>query len=67
LLESNFALAAVASKYSLEAIDQEMLHQMIEKSIERVTHIIVDNKGLGRHKDRILRILHDNALAVYRV
>jgi len=67
LLESNFALAAVASKHSLESIDQEMLGQMIEKSIEKVTHIILDNKGLGRHKNRILEILHDNAVEVYRV
>jgi D-aminoacyl-tRNA deacylase len=67
LLETNFALGAVASKYSLEAIDQQMLNQMIEKSIEKVTHVILDNKGLGMQKDRILKILRDSALEVCRV
>ena len=67
LLESNIGLAAVASKHNLEAIDQEMLDQMTEKSIERVTHVVLDCKGLGRQKDIILKVLSDSPLEVYRV
>jgi D-aminoacyl-tRNA deacylase len=67
LLESNIGLAAVASKHNLEAIDQEMLDQMTEKSIERVTHVVLDSNGLGRQKDIILKVLSDSPLEVYRV
>ena len=67
LLESNFGLAAVASKHNLEAIDREMLDQMAEKSTEKVTHVVLDSKGLGRRKDMILKILSDSPLDVYRV
>ena len=67
LLESNFGLAAVASKHNLEAIDREMLDQMAEKSTEKVTHVVLDTKGLGRRKDMILKILSDSPLEVYRV
>jgi D-tyrosyl-tRNA(Tyr) deacylase len=67
LLESKIGLAAVASKHNLEAIDPEMLDQMIEKSIERVTLVVLDSKGLGRQKDMILKVLSDSPLEVYRV
>jgi D-aminoacyl-tRNA deacylase len=67
LLESEFGLAAVASKHNLEAIDDAMLNQMIEKSIEKVTHIVLDSKGLGREKDRMLKILKKIPLELYKV
>jgi D-aminoacyl-tRNA deacylase len=67
LLESKFALGAVASKHNLEAIDQEILNQMIEKSVEKVTHVVLDSKGLGRQKDRILKILEKTSLELYEV
>jgi hypothetical protein len=57
----------VASKHNLKAIDPEMLDQMIEKSIERVTLVVLDSKGLGRQKDMILKVLSDSPLEVYRV
>lgn len=56
LLESEYGLAAVASKHNLEFIDEEMLGQMISKSVEKVTTIALDGKGLGPHKDRLLRM-----------
>jgi D-aminoacyl-tRNA deacylase len=67
LLESDFALASVASKHNLEAIDQKMLGQMIEKSTEKVTHVVLDSKGLGSQKDRIFKILNDTPLEVYTI
>jgi D-aminoacyl-tRNA deacylase len=67
LLESKFGLAAVASKHSLEAIDEEILNQMVEKSVEKVTHIILDSKGLGNQKDRIMKITKKTHLELYEV
>jgi D-aminoacyl-tRNA deacylase len=67
LLESEFGLAAVASKHNLEAIDEQMLEQMIAKSVEKVTHIIVDSKGLGSQKDRIMEMAEKTGLEIYKV
>lgn len=67
LLESEFGLAAVASKHNLEAINEQMLNQMIEKSVEKVTHIIVDSKGLGSHKERILNMAEEAGLEIHKV
>ena len=67
LLESEFGLAAIASKHDLESIDRYMLDQMITKSVEKVTHIIVDWKGLGREKDRIMKLIEGTGLHIIRV
>jgi D-tyrosyl-tRNA(Tyr) deacylase len=40
---------------------------MIAKSIETVTHIIVDWKGLGKEKNRIMGLAEDTGLEVLRV
>ncbi len=67
LLESEFGLAAVASKHNLAAIDERMLAQMIGKSSEKVTHIVLDAKGLGSHKDRITKMAEKTGLEVLKV
>jgi D-aminoacyl-tRNA deacylase len=67
LLESEFGLAAIASKYNLGAIDEAMLNQMIDKSIEKVTYIVIDSKGLGRDKDRILKLVEQTPLKLYKL
>jgi D-aminoacyl-tRNA deacylase len=67
LLESELGLAAVASKHNLEAIDREMLGQMISKSIEPVTKVIVDSKGLGNQKERIMKMADKTGLEIVKV
>jgi D-aminoacyl-tRNA deacylase len=67
LLESKFGLAAVASKHNLEAVDEEILNQMVEKSVEKVTHVILDSKGLGSQRDRIMKIAEKTRLELYEI
>ena len=67
LLESKFGLAAVASKHNLKAVDEEILNQMVEKSVEKVTHVILDSKGLGSQRDRIMKIAKMTCLELYQV
>lgn len=67
LLESEYGLAAVAAKHDLESINKDMLDQMIDKSIEKVTHVIVDWKGLGKHKNRIMELIGSTGLDILRV
>jgi D-tyrosyl-tRNA(Tyr) deacylase len=44
-----------------------MLNQMIAKSIEKVRYIIVDWKGLGKEKNRIMTLVENTGLEVLRV
>lgn len=67
LLESVFGLAAVASKHNLEAIDEQLLGQMMEKSVEKVTHIVLDGKGLGSQKDRIMKMAEETGLEILKL
>jgi D-aminoacyl-tRNA deacylase len=67
LIESEFGLAAIASKHNLKMIDGQMMNQMIEKSVEKVTHIVVDSKGLGSQKDRIMKMAEETGLEIHKV
>lgn len=67
LLESEFGLAAVASKHALAAVDEAMIAQMMKKSSEKVTHILLDAKGLGSHKDRMIKMAEDTGLTILKV
>jgi D-aminoacyl-tRNA deacylase len=64
LLDSEYGLAAVASKHNLKFIDQEMLEQMQLKTVERVSTIILDGKGLGRDRERIVALADNSGLEV---
>ena len=67
LLESDFGLAAVAAKHNLTTIDESMMQQMISKSVEKVTHVIVDRKGLGKEKHRIMQLVDEKDLQLLEV
>jgi D-tyrosyl-tRNA(Tyr) deacylase len=40
---------------------------MLSKSFERITYAIVDRKGLGREKNRILELIHKKGLELLEV
>ncbi|HXG05732.1 MAG TPA: D-aminoacyl-tRNA deacylase [Nitrososphaera sp.] len=67
LLESQFGLAAVASKHNLESIDEQLLNHMIERSVEKVTHIIMDSKGLGSQKERMIEMAEKTGLEILKL
>ena len=60
-------LLPVATKYDLTLIDEDTLKQMIAKSIEKVTHIIVDWKGLGKEKKRIMQLITNTGLDILTI
>ena len=67
LIESDFAIASVASKHSLPYVDRSMLDQMIRKSIEDVKYIFMDWKGLGKEKDKLNQVVNDLGLEVIKL
>jgi D-aminoacyl-tRNA deacylase len=67
LLETEFGLATVVPRHNLNWIDESMIDQMLSKSFEKVTHWIVDRKGLGRERNRILELIHKKDLELLEV
>ena len=67
IIESEFSLASVASKYNLQYIDKEMVIQMKNKSIEPVRYAALDWKGLGKEKKRLIDVINELDLEVIRI
>jgi D-aminoacyl-tRNA deacylase len=57
ILFSNVAFGPIISKYNLAFINEKTINQMKVKSIEKIKYIYVDEKGLGKEKDKVLRLL----------
>lgn len=56
LIDSEFALGAIAPKYALPFIDEQILNQMVEKCSQKVDYAILDKKGLGAEKAKIVEL-----------
>ncbi len=59
ILFSNIAFGAIVSKHNLKYLDRPMINQMIEKSIQNINFIHVEEKGLGKEKAKVIPILND--------
>jgi D-aminoacyl-tRNA deacylase len=67
LIDSEHALASVASKHSLPHVDKSMIEQMVSKSVEKIRYAFMDWKGLGKDKNRLNSIVTELGLEVVRV
>lgn len=66
LLRTEYSVGHICPKYALEHLDEHMLRQAIERTIPAPSCIILDWKGLGPEKRRIMEILKKIKLPVYR-
>lgn len=67
LLESEYGLGSIAAKHDLPYLDNSMIVQMIHKNVEKVTFAIVDAKGLGKEKSRILTAMDEVGIEVVKI
>jgi len=58
-LNSDIAIGHTCPKYMLEKLDREMVLQAIEKTKEKVDFVLLDWKGLGKEKQRIVSLLEE--------
>jgi D-aminoacyl-tRNA deacylase len=65
--ESDIAISFIAPKYSLEYVDEGMIGQMLQKTSASVRYAVVDWKGLGAHKEKILALVKQFGLEVIRL
>ncbi|MEJ7642199.1 MAG: D-aminoacyl-tRNA deacylase [Candidatus Nitrosocosmicus sp.] len=64
ILFSNVAFGPIISKYNLAFINEQIMKQVKGKSIEKINHIYVDDKGLGKDKEKVLNILDSQDLEI---
>ena len=67
LLGTDFSVTYIAAKNNLQFIDYRMIQQMISRSTERITHVLLDWKGLGKYKKSILDTLEKTDLEVVKI
>lgn len=65
-LRKNYAFSHICPKHSLKDLDDEVLKQAIEKNVEKVESIVLDWKGLGQEKQRVLDLVNKFWLKVER-
>ena len=56
---TDIALGHICPKYHLEKLDKEMLQQGIEKIKEKTDFVLLDWKGMGKEKQRIIDLLNE--------
>jgi D-aminoacyl-tRNA deacylase len=67
LLETDFSVAYIATKNNLQFVDYDMIQQMLVRSTERITHILLDWKGLGKYKRNVLDTIEKTDLEIVRI
>jgi D-aminoacyl-tRNA deacylase len=67
LLDGEYALSAVVAKRYLEWIDGEMFGQLIQRTSRFPRAVMVDWKGAGPHREKIILLSKQFALEVIRV
>jgi D-aminoacyl-tRNA deacylase len=67
LLEGEYALSAVVAKHYLEWIDSEMFGQLIQRTSRFPRAVMVDWKGTGPHREKVILLAKQFALEVIRV
>ena len=67
MVEGDFAFSFVAPKYALEMVDEGMVGQMLRRTNAPVRYAVLDWKGLGPHKDKIVGLVKQFGLEEVRV
>ncbi len=67
ILFANVAFGPIVSKYNLAFINEKIIKQIKVKSIEKINHIYIDEKGLGKEKEKILNILRTQELEIISI
>jgi len=67
LLEDEFAFASIVPKYSLQEVDSAIFGQILQKSTKLPRYALLDWKGLGPEKDKIVGLVGQYGLEAVRV
>ncbi len=60
MLKDGFAAGHICGKYNLENLDAALIKEAMEKTIPKASFALLDWKGLGKEKQRIVRLLEES-------
>ena len=66
MLNTNLAVGHICAKYNLENLDGGLIKEAMEKIIPKPKFVLLDWKGLGKEKQRILEMLEKNNIEYRR-
>jgi len=66
MLNTEWSVGHICPKYMLEKLDSGMLKQMVDKNGERFSMIVLDWKGLGTEKTRVVEMLDSSGIKYER-
>lgn len=66
VLRTDIAISHICPKYHLQDLDENLIKQAIEKTVEKIDFILLDWKGLGTKKQRIVDMLKNLDLEMKR-
>ena len=64
MLQSNLAVGHICAKYNLKNLDMSLIKQAMEKCSARL--VLLDWKGLGKEKERVVSLLEENRILYKR-
>ena len=67
IIESDYAFGPIIPKHGLGFLDAKLLSQILAKSTQKVEGAVVDWKGLGDQKRRVVKLLEDFGLEIIKV
>lgn len=67
LLDTDMAIGPIVPKYSLEYFDKALLAQILDKSDQKINFALVDSKGLGKFKEKVMDTLSGFDLEIVKV
>ena len=67
LLKSEYSIAGYISRHYIEYFNQELLFQILNKCEQNIKYVIIDKKGLGKEKKRIINLLKENELEIITI
>ncbi len=67
VIDGDIAFAFVAPKHALEYVDDRIVGQMLQKSTAPVRYAVLDWKGLGPHKEKVVGLVKQFGLEEIRV
>ena len=66
MLITDTAVSHICPKYHLDKLDENLINQSIQKTTEKVDFVLLDWKGIGKEKQRILDILKNLSIEIKR-
>lgn len=67
LFETDWAIGHACPKYHLENLDEVLVQQMMEKTDPKPEAAILDWKGMGQEKQRIIEMLNNLKIKYFRI